>query len=128
MVFRFLHSETKKPKIQNNKNTTIQKKTVPAFSVNLCFIGFLVLVRVWFRTDETRAQTRYLWKSTNSPVGGGVLKGMVCHGGGVTIYTYVYMYMFMYTYIYIYTNAYIERVYVYIYIYPHIYIYICAYL
>ena len=33
-----------------------------------CF-GFLVLARVWFWTDEIRAETRYLWESTKSPVG-----------------------------------------------------------
>ena len=68
--FWFLHSENKKPKIKKNKKPKIQKtKTVPAFSVKLWFFGFLVLALVSLWTDEIRAQTRYLWKSTMSPVG-----------------------------------------------------------
>ena len=44
--------KTKKPKNQRTKEPKNQKtKTVPAFSVELCFFGFLVSVVGWFFTD-----------------------------------------------------------------------------
>ena len=47
--------KTKKPKNQKNKEPKNQKtkktKTVPAFSVELWFFGFLVSVVGWFFTD-----------------------------------------------------------------------------
>ena len=46
------NQRTKKPKNQRTKKTKKQKtKTVPAFSVELWFLGFLVSVVGWFFTD-----------------------------------------------------------------------------
>ena len=90
-----------KPKNQISKNLKIQKTKKQNCPCILRETSFFVSARVWFWTDEM-AETRYLWKSTKSPVGTGALKGMVCHGGGGWPCTYIYM---LDTHTHIYTHT-----------------------
>ena len=90
LAFWFLHSKTKKKQKRKNQKKNPKNQNSPRILRESLVFVFLVLARVWFWTDEIRAETRYLRKSTKSPVGA-VSKGMVCHGGGgVTIYIYIY--------------------------------------
>ena len=96
--------KTKNPK--NPKNQKIQKtKTVPAFSVRLWF--FWVLARVWFWTDEIRAENSIPLEKARIHRWGRCFKGDgLSWGGGDHIYIYMYACMYVRMYVCMYACAY----------------------
>ena len=85
-------AKPKKPKI---KKTTRNQNCSPW---NFVFFVVLVLAQMWFWTEEIRAEAPIpLGKQVAG--GGGVLKGMVCHGGYIYIYVHTQTEHYMHTYI-----------------------------
>ena len=112
LKYNLLHNKTKQPKNQKTKEPKNQKtkepknqktKTVPAFSVELWFFGFLVSVVGWFFTDTfgglkvdtpEKARTRR-WERCFEG------RGLSWGGGGVTIYIYIYIYICLCVYMFV---------------------------
>ena len=112
--FRFLVFTLRKHKNQKNKNPKNQKSKKKQKSKNpkkqncsgilretlfFCFFGFGSSVALDRRNQGSNSIPLEKHEVAG---GGGVLKGLVCHGGGgVTIYIYVYTYVYMSVRVYI---------------------------